>query len=466
MSSIYFDNDLALNDYANVTCIAWSKGEEQPLLAVADGCTLRIFREGEELLDYNQERQGLPCTALAWHPTSKVIAAGWEDGAVTFTGPGAVNARDDREVHRDARILSIVFNPNGTRCVTTDNNGVVGVWKTDQRGLCNQMCHYRKSGAHDKVIFRTATPTGEPNLENPPFFFGGEQGIIYLADDFGLCSERYKIGSPLLLLEYYREKDVVVLVTKSVILVQFSLSADGKVTNESKLKLSCGPTPEKLQGCWAGPGLLATCSHESILRIWNLADDENYILSLQGIDERNSLSGDKVTSVDYNPRKQVLACGTRGGRMVQWRSSTLSGVPKSESNWQVLPVVSVGECAVDKLTWGPGEGLIHARTERSSVILSEAQLNTAVQAPLMAVQSSPMEIIVYHTERQVHLTVTANYRVKGLGVGPSTVLLGRRSFISQSALAEVLTAVRESGELRQAALVYCEALPYIGCSIP
>ena len=27
----------------------------------------------------------------------------------------------------------------------------------------------------------------------------GEQGIIYLADDFGLCSERYKIGSPLCL---------------------------------------------------------------------------------------------------------------------------------------------------------------------------------------------------------------------------------------------------------------------------
>ena len=37
-------------------------------------------------------------------------------------------------------------------------------------------------------------------MDNPAFFFGGEQGIIYLADDFGLCSERYKIGSPLLLL--------------------------------------------------------------------------------------------------------------------------------------------------------------------------------------------------------------------------------------------------------------------------
>ena len=37
-----------------------------------------------------------------------------------------------------SRILNISFNPHGTRCVTTDSNGVVGVWKTDQRGLCNQ----------------------------------------------------------------------------------------------------------------------------------------------------------------------------------------------------------------------------------------------------------------------------------------------------------------------------------------
>ena len=44
-----------------------------------------------------------------------------------------------------SRILSIVFNPNGTRCVTTDNNGVVGVWKTDQRGLCNQSLWQEKS---------------------------------------------------------------------------------------------------------------------------------------------------------------------------------------------------------------------------------------------------------------------------------------------------------------------------------
>lgn len=45
MSSIYFDHELPLSDYASVRCVAWSTGEEMPLLAVADGCVLRIFRE-------------------------------------------------------------------------------------------------------------------------------------------------------------------------------------------------------------------------------------------------------------------------------------------------------------------------------------------------------------------------------------------------------------------------------------
>ena len=57
---------------------------------------------------------------------------------VTFT-EGIFHGCSPPRSCRRSRILSIVFNPNGTRCVTTDNNGVVGVWKTDQRGLCNQI---------------------------------------------------------------------------------------------------------------------------------------------------------------------------------------------------------------------------------------------------------------------------------------------------------------------------------------
>lgn len=425
MSFLYFDNQLPLNDPASARHIAWSRAEETPLLAVAEGCRVRIFREeGEEVVDAALTRI-VACSSLSWHPHAKVLAVGWEDGCVSFASlQGGSGSREDHEVHRDARVLCIAFNPAGTRCVSSDSNGVVAVWKTDSRGLLSQLCHYRKGGVHDKVVFRTMTPSLEPNVENPPFFFGGELGTVFLADDFGLCSERYKIGSPLSLLEYYHQRDMVVLITKSVLLAQFSLDAEGKVVNETKLKLSCGQYPERLQGVWAGPGLLATVSHESIVRLWNLADDESYILTLQGVDERNSLAGDKVTSIDFNPRKRVLATGTRGGRVVQWRCSTLEGTARSDTCWQVLPVVTAHDsCSIDRVTWGPGESLIHVRTERASILLHEAQLNTAVLPPYIALQTAPMQVLLYSLEKQSRTVVSASFRLKGVGLGSGLVMV-------------------------------------------
>eukprot|EP00929_Paragymnodinium_shiwhaense_P007169 TRINITY_DN111109_c0_g1_i1.p1 TRINITY_DN111109_c0_g1~~TRINITY_DN111109_c0_g1_i1.p1 ORF type:complete len:1446 (+),score=370.50 TRINITY_DN111109_c0_g1_i1:64-4401(+) len=423
MAAIYFDNPLPLNDPLSVKSVAWSRCEDNVFLAVAEGTSVRIFREeGDELQEAAQSRQ-VACTCLEWHPRANVLAAGWEDGALTFSVLGSTGPiRDDREVHRDSPVLCIAFNPAGIRCITTDANGVVGVWKTDGKGMLSQMCHYKKQGAHDKVVFRTRQANGEENFEKPPFFFGGEMGTLYLADDFGLCSERHKTGSPIALLEYYHPKDMVVVITKNVILSTFSLDKDSKVINESKQKLSCG-NPERLQGVWAGPGLLATVSHESIVRLWDLEDDGSYILSLTGVDERNSLAGDKATSIDFNPRKRVLAAGTREGRVVQWRCSTIQSAPKSDASWQVLPVVNASDCLIDRVRWGPGESLMHIKTERSSVILSEAQLNTATQPPYIALQTAPSSVLVYQAEKETRSMISASFRIRGLCLGGNFVML-------------------------------------------
>jgi hypothetical protein len=255
MSSIYFDNQLPLNDAGSVRTVAWSSGDEAPLLAVAEGSVVRVFREeGEEVLDATLQR-GCGCCSLAWQPNSQVLLSGWDDGAVVITGPGGHN-RENKEVHRDGSILCIAFNPAGTRCITTDHQGVVGVWKTDTKGILQQLCNYRKSGSHDKVIFRTMTPMGEACLENPPFFFGGEQGIIYLADDFGLCSERYKVGIPLALLEYFHQKDMVVIVTKSVQLIQFSSMQRARSSMNQKSSSPAELTRRNFRVCGLALGCL------------------------------------------------------------------------------------------------------------------------------------------------------------------------------------------------------------------
>lgn len=423
MSFIFFDRPLPLTDPRSATVVAWSKVEDVPLLAVAEGESVRIFREeGEELTDYRQTGR-CACTALTWHPRGRILAAGWDDGTITFEAPGSGTKRDDREVHQRARIRCIAFNPMGTRMVTCDSNGLVAVWKTDHKGMMKQDCNFRKQGSHDKVIFRTMSPTGQTNLDNPPFFFGGDSGVIYLADDMGFCSDKNKIGSPVFCLEYLHEKDTVVVITDKALLVMFSLDQEGKVVNERSMKLSCGPDPRLLQGVWAGAGLLAMTSNESIVRMFNLMDDENYLIALQGVDDANTLAGDKVTSIDFNPRKQVLAVGTKEGRIVQWRCSTMQGTPKSEENWQVLPIVKAADCAIDRVRWGPGESLIHCRTERSQVVLTEAQLNTAVYPPYLAVQTSPTQVLLHHLERSAHTTVKEKFSARSMSLGGNFLLL-------------------------------------------
>lgn len=465
MSSIFYDNPLDLAEHGAVRCAAWSKNDDAPLLAVAEGAQVHVFREdGEEIEDLVQSRSVL-CTSVAWHPQAMVLATGWEDGVLTFTCASTGTTRDNREmrVHRDAEILHIAFNPKGDRCVSTDGAGVVGVWKVSQQvgsgDWLKKSCLYTKPGYIDKVVFRTMTKTAEghcePDFENPPFFFGGEMGVIYDADDTGLGSERCKVGGAISMLEYFHEKDTVIVITaKTVMLIQFTLDAEGRKQNETKLKLACGPHPEKLQGVWAGPGLLATVSHESIVRFWNLADDESYILSLQDIDERRSLAGDKVTSIDFNARKRVLAAGTKDGKMVQWRSSALAGAPKSESAWQVLPVVRVGakDQCVEALKWGPGESLLHVKTNHHSAVLSEAQVNSVVQPPFLLVQIAPKQVLLYQTETKHRFVIDTPFRVRGLSMAGAYIMLyGTRQVIVYEIEGNGTNCARQSSFKRDAA---------------
>ena len=56
------------------------------------------------------------------------------------------------------------------------------------------------------------------------FFFAGSSGSIYLADDLKRCSEVCKVGGQVKSLLYYREDNSVVIITSSLLLVQFRVT--------------------------------------------------------------------------------------------------------------------------------------------------------------------------------------------------------------------------------------------------
>ena len=74
-----------------------------------------------------------------------------------------------------SKIVNITFNPKGSRMVTSDENGVVGVW----RGI-SCMVQYKKEGPITNSVF--CEIKSNINTHNC-FFFGGKTGLVCLADD-------------------------------------------------------------------------------------------------------------------------------------------------------------------------------------------------------------------------------------------------------------------------------------------
>ena len=52
--------------------------------------------------------------------------------------------------------------------------------------------------------------------------------------------------------------------------------------NKKKVKLSITGDGSQLRCSMIGPDLLAAANSEAVVRFWNLANDENYVLSLAG----------------------------------------------------------------------------------------------------------------------------------------------------------------------------------------
>ena len=83
--------------------------------------------------------RGKSATYLKWHPVFPALAVGWEDGAVTLWNEDDRLSREEKVLHK-SNITNITFSSDGTRMVTGDEKGVVGVWRT-HRGL-NPICQY------------------------------------------------------------------------------------------------------------------------------------------------------------------------------------------------------------------------------------------------------------------------------------------------------------------------------------
>ena len=72
---------------------------------------------------------------------------------------------------------------------------------------------------------------------NSFFFFGGESGSIYLADDLKHCTEVCKVGGSIKSLLYYEKQNSVVIVSSNLLLVQFRINLQDRLVPDKRVRI-------------------------------------------------------------------------------------------------------------------------------------------------------------------------------------------------------------------------------------
>jgi intraflagellar transport protein 140 len=217
----------------------------------------------------------------------------------------------------------------------------VNVWNVDNRGTLTPSRQYRKKSQITVIVFCVIPPKMEAmkrldwkKTYSPPFFFGTDKGSIIYADDLGHCTEVQMLNSSIDKMLFFEENSRLVIITKSLLLSQYQVADDGRVTKIMQMKLSVEKSAADLglrSAVWAGPGLLALGTCEKMVRFFDFQGDENYNLSLQlvgDIVDRN----DRVFCVAFSPIDRYLAVGTQTGILVIWRYSARVNLRSNEKS--------------------------------------------------------------------------------------------------------------------------------------
>ncbi len=456
---------------AKPVCLAWCNTDSILAVGTAKNTVDFYLEEGDPLSECSIKQVSRP-EILAWHPHKPVLAVGYARGKVLVWDHNSRTLGDSRKqphLQSHASVTFLRWSPDGSRVVSGDSGGNVCVWSYRGRGMTTLLAKYRSSAAVYHAVFCAAPPSeaaaaaraaaeaaaaarGGSKLggkgmgvlakkgrmaECPPFFFGGDSGEIIYADDMGNKATVQDMQSAIHSMLYHHTQQRLVVITQKLMLAQLRVTPDGSVSPLMKVKLSMASEGGISASCWAGDGLLATCAGEPNVRLWDLTHNSNYLLGLsahnkqQATGTRKIAKTDRIVTMDYNPRKRVLAAGTRDGNVVMWKNlaaasapaappgSALPGAgvalssgaardvvtgaaaraaaaaaaaataraPSTAESWKCLPVVGLNG-RIQGLHWGAGEQLVAARTAEGATILSETVLHRKMFGPLAAIQVS------------------------------------------------------------------------------
>lgn len=182
---------------------------------------------------------------------------------------------------------------------------------------------------------------------SPSFFLGTDRGSIIFADDAGHCTDVHQLSSAIDSMLFFDEKSRLVVITRSLLLTQYHLSEEGKLSRLMQVKLSVsGDISERgiRSVSWATPGVLVASTEERVIRFFDLVTDESYNISLHHALGAFVDRADRINVVAFNPTDRYLAVGTFAGVVAIWKfvgpirdlSGSSPPIISSAQDWEVF----------------------------------------------------------------------------------------------------------------------------------
>ncbi|XP_070580461.1 intraflagellar transport protein 140 homolog isoform X2 [Ptychodera flava] len=450
--AVYFDHKVEKPIPGPSVDIEWHSS--YPLLAVASrsdgggGC-VHVYRDEGELLEHATMQRACPSMSLDWHPVRPIVAAGWENGEILIWNEQERELYWAEHLHKSEVVL-LKWSPNGTRLVSGDKNGLMIAWKADHRGrlqpgpFCKHelpqmitQCVFRPSinpdAAADTAALARAAVSGDESAldmfswkkgnnkasikinanDAQTCFISGSEGNVFYLDEKGACKAVFNADGAVKKLLYNEYKDILVVVTETLMLSQFSVSSDGHCQEIMKVKLS-GKLGD-FQVIWAGRGLLAVATGETLIRMWDLERDDNYVLSLDG--HQGFETGECINCLSYSSAKGVLAGGTNNGKIALWKYAPASGAAgrkqEGETKWK-LQSPGLSEGNILQIKWGSSKNYLAVNNIASVIIFTEQVMSSHLKDEVACVQVSPSVLSIDMYSSGIHHDLKTDIHIKGV----------------------------------------------------
>lgn len=184
----------------------------------------------------------------------------------------------------------------------------------------------------------------------------------------------------------------------------FSVDSQGTLTELTRVKLSGRSQLNRAVTCygmvWAGPNSLAILTGDLTVRIWDIDNNDNYLLPISmknyAGSERKEELNEQFTCISYCKMNQTLCAGTNIGCLYFWNKCKTPKLENPEDSWELTNVSSLPG-NIKQVMWGS----IHLRLPLLSIncvtkvyIMKEQEICVAYSGKIWATQKAATQVLL------------------------------------------------------------------------